>query len=185
MPFAAAANRPLIVVTLLCVAVMAVPTAWAINCDVMFPATTFRAPLYTFGEANPKMQAFLLSPNIPSNVTPSGSTSCGYPSYFAQYNIGGSPIACLTAAYSNNYVSPTATGCVVNMNQGDGDFPSLVVNFLINCDPNADAAVVPPANVSVYVPPVGQGGTTTYWATVTSKLVCGAAPLFRIAKKHP
>ena len=60
-----------------------------------------------------------------------------------------------------------------------------MANFNIVCDPNASAAIVPPANVSVYVPPVGQEGTTTYWATVTSKLVCGAAPLFRIAKKQP
>lgn len=72
------------------VAVIAVPTAWANNCE---------APLYTFGEATPILLKWLLSPKYPKQ-----RTSCGYLSYFAQFNIGGSPIACLTPYYSALYM---------------------------------------------------------------------------------
>ena len=167
---------------LLCAAVMAVPTAWAINCDVVFPATTFQAPLYNVREAQFTPQAWLVSPSAPSNNTPSGSTSCGYPAYLAHYDVDGVANACISAVGTTSNLVPTATGCTWNLYQFDGYYP-LVVNFNMVCDPNANAAIVPPANVSVYIPFIEQGGTTKYWATVTSNLVCGAAPLFRIAKK--
>ena len=171
-----AVNR-LALVTLMCVAVMAVPTAWAINCDVVFPPTTFQAPVYDFVEG--AMQAWLISPNTATTLTPSGSAPCSSPAYFAQYTVNGAPYVCVT---STTGLIPTDSGCAWNLYQGNGFF-SYNFNFNINCDPNANATIVPPAYITSQFTPVGRFGGMTYWGNFTSKLVCGDAPLFRIAKK--
>ena len=166
----------MIVATLLCVAITAVQGAKAINCDVTFPATTFQAPLLF---NNPALQAWLVSPSAPSNNTPSGSTPCGYPSYFSQYAVDGAPYVCVP---NTPTITPTATGCAWSMGLSRGAFG---FNFLfnINCDPNANATIVPPAFFVVLPTPLFNYPGLTYWGNFTSKLVCADAPLFRIAKK--
>ena len=175
---------PLIVATLMCAAVMTVRSAWAINCDVVIPPTTFVAPMYRVNYEEYTIQTWLVSPSAPSNVTPSGSNWCGYATEFARYDVNGVSNDCISASATST-LTPTPTGCMWSLSV-PGQYYEVEINFNIVCDPNANAAIVPPANVSFTVTPLDRWGREeTYSATVTSNLVCGAAPLFRIAKKQP
>ena len=162
---------------------MATTTAFAINCDVTFPPTTFQAMLYDTQQFPiSQNQAWLVSPNALTTMTPSGSTRCSSPAYFAQYAVNGAPSLCVTTSSS---VTQTATGCVWNLFEAADDvttFYATSLTFNINCDPNANAAIVPPTYLySQFTPQQSTG--STYWGNFTSNLVCGDAPLFRIAKK--
>ena len=170
---------------LLCTAVMAVPRTWAINCDVVFPPTTFQAPQYSIHNEVFTPQAWLVSISAPSNNTPSGSTPCGYPAYFARYNINDDGVGSLCVPPASNIVAsltPTYNGCAWLLYQSI-EFDAVQVDINIVCDPNAGAPLVPPANITLYNPSPDHGGGWIFSGTFTSKLVCGDAPLFRIAKK--
>ena len=115
-------------------------------------------------------------------MTPSGSDWCGYATEFARYDVNGVSNDCISAS-ATSALTPTPTGCMWSLSQ-NSQYYSLELNFNIVCDPNANAAIVPPANISYSSTQRAFWGTAeTYSATVASKLVYGDAPLFRVAKK--
>ena len=163
---------------LLSAVVMAVAAAGFVNCDVEIPPTTFfavRAP--PEGVEN---RGWLFSPTTPSSLTPSGSSSCGSPSYFGQYQINGPAEICL------NYTAPlvaTGSGCQWRTNYVDGDF-ALTVIFNIDCGATPPGTPMLTPN-AVIVQDTEDG--VFYTANFQSELVCGPSapsPLFRIAKKQ-
>lgn len=93
--------------------------------------------------------------------------------------MNGSSNLCVNGGSS---LTPTATGCAWNLYQSNG-FVAYVFNFNINCDPNAGAPIVPPPSITSVFSFIGRFGEETYSANFTSNVVCGDAPLFRIAKK--
>ena len=170
---------------LLVALLMATTTAFAINCDVVFPATTFVAPLYDSYANQYSLQAWMVSPTAPSNMTPSGTFECAVPVFFAYYDMNGEAYECIFTRATTSTVTPTASGCLWKLSHTVDYQTSVDVNFNFDCDPNADAAIVSPAKVTYSYGSYDRGYVGTYSANFTSKLVCGAAPLPRIAKKHP
>ena len=169
----------LLVVLLLSSVMVAVAAAGiaeggSVNCNVNIPPTTF------FVERSPVIGAqwgWMFSPTTPTTTTPIGSSPCGSPSYFGQYQLGGAPEICI-----NTTVPLIAIGsaCQWRTKYVDGDF-MLTVIFNINCKASTGGApVVPPSFIDVQNNPDG----VFYTANFTSTLVCAKAqpPLFRVAK---
>ena len=121
-------------------------------------------------------RAWMFSPTTATTQTPSGSTSCGSPSYFGMYVPNGPPEICVN---TTTRMINTGSGCQWKnrLSNGDGTFTEF--NFHVDCAGTSENAQMQPPNAVIVQN--APNGDTIYSATFEC---IGAPPLFRIAKKQ-